>query len=142
MRRPILFMVMVMVVAAGAAASPVVVVNPNNPVRAITREEARKLLVGEQLAWAAGDATEVIEVKGDDAAVADGYLSLTRKTLGQVRAAWNRLVFSGQADPPIRFETAAEVKAAVAHRRAAIAVIDESVVDGTVRVVLRVRDAR
>jgi hypothetical protein len=126
--------------AAAAGAAPVVVVHPTNPARTISREEARKLLLGEQLSWTNGDPAEVIEVKGDDPAVAVGYLALTRKTLGQVRAAWNRLVFSGQADPPTRLSTPAEVKAAVARRPGSIALIDDSEVDGSVRIVLRVRD--
>jgi hypothetical protein len=124
--------------AAGASgAAPVLVVHPTNPTRAITREEARKLLLGEQLAWASGEPAEVIQVRGDDPAVADGYLALTRKTLGQVRAAWNRLVFSGQAEPPFRAASQAEAVSTVARRQWSIAIVDSSVVDGSVKVLLR-----
>jgi hypothetical protein len=124
--------------AAGVAgAAPVVVVHPANPTRVISREEARKLFLGEQLAWASGEPAEVVEVKGDDPVVADGYLALTRKTLGQVRAAWNRLVFSGQADPPVRAASQTEAISTVARRQWAIAIVDSGAVDGSVKVLLR-----
>jgi hypothetical protein len=135
---PFSLVAMSLCAAAGlTGAAPVVVVHPGNPTRAITREEARKLLLGEQLAWASGEPAEVIEVKGDDPAVADGYLALTRKTLGQVRAAWNRLVFSGQADPPVRAASQTEAVSTVARRQWAIAIVDSSAVDASVKVLLR-----
>lgn len=117
-------------------AGPVLIGNVQNT-RQVDREDARKLLLGETLFWPSGAAVEVFEVKGDEPAVEDGYVALTHKTLAQVHAAWNRLVFAGKAEPPVRVGTSAEAKQAVARRADAIALVDASVVDATVRVLLR-----
>jgi hypothetical protein len=125
-----------MLVAAPVAAGPVVIGNPQNATE-IDRELARKLLLGETLFWASGAAVEVVEVRADDPVVEQGYLELTHKTIAQVRAAWNRLVFAGRADPPVRVSSSAEAKLAIAKRLDAIAIVDSSAVDATVRVLLR-----
>ena len=78
-----------------------------------------------------------MEVRGDDPAAAAGYLAIARKTPSQVRAEWNRIVFSGRANPPLRFNSQAEARDAVARLTGAFAVIDSSQVDSTVRVLFR-----
>jgi hypothetical protein len=125
-----------MLVAAPVAAGPVVIGNPHNATD-VDRELARKLLLGETLFWASGAAVEVFEVSADDPAVEQGYLELTHKTVAQVHAAWNRLVFAGKAEPPIRVGNSAEAKQAVSKRPEAIAIVDSSAVDASVRVLLR-----
>jgi hypothetical protein len=126
----------ILLLAAPAQASPVLIGNPQNA-GAVDREAARKLLLGETLFWPSGAAVEVFEVRSDEPAVEAGYLELTHKTLAQVRAQWNRLVFAGKADPPVRVGTSTEAKQAVARRADAIAIVDASVVDATVRVLLK-----
>jgi hypothetical protein len=126
----------VLLFAWPALASPVLIANARNA-DAVDRELARKLLLGETLFWPSGAAVEVFEVKADEPAVEAGYLQLTHKTVAQVHAAWNRLVFAGKADPPIRVATSVEAKQAVSRRADAIAVVDASAVDATVRVLVR-----
>lgn len=120
-----------------ARAEPVVIVNPRNPVQALSREEARKLILGEQLGWPNADVVELIELRSEDPAISAAILALTHKTLSQIHAQWNRLVFSGQANPPQRLATEAEVRAAVARSPGGVAVIDSTSADGSVKVVLR-----
>jgi hypothetical protein len=129
-------LVAAMLVALPVSASPVVIGNPQNAT-GVDRELARKLLLGETLFWASGAAVEVFEVRADDPAVEQGYLQLTHKTIAQVHAAWNRLVFAGKAEPPIRVGSSAEAKYAVSTRPDSIAIVDSSAVDATVRVLLR-----
>ena len=123
--------------AAAARAEPVVIVHPKNPAQKLTREEARKIILGEQLSWSNADVVDMIELRGDDPAIAAGLLALTHKTVSQIRAQWNRLVFSGQANPPQRAATEAEVRSAVARSRGAVAVIDSASADSSVKIVLR-----
>ncbi len=122
--------------ASPVHAGPVLIGNLQNASE-VDRESARKLLLGETLFWTSGAAVEVFEVRGDERAVEDGYLELTHKTLAQVHATWNRLVFAGKAEPPVRVGNSAEAKQAVAKRADAIALVDDAVVDGSVRVLLR-----
>ena len=125
----------------GALAEPVVIVNAKNPTPSISRETARRLLLGEDLEWPSGQAAEVIELRNDDPAVSAGYLELAHKTVAQVRALWNRLVFSGQANPPARFTTAADAIGAVGRRPWALAIVDRSAVDSSVKVALSLIEA-
>jgi ABC-type phosphate transport system substrate-binding protein len=128
----------VILLAAAANAEPIVIVNLQTPVAQLTRDQARKLLLGEELSWPDGELVSLVEVRGENPSVVGGYLVLAHKTLSQMRAAWNRLVFSGRANPPLRYETEAEVRNAVARLPGAIAVIDSSEVDGSVKIVLRI----
>ena len=123
--------------ASGAAASPVIIANPSCPASRLTADQARRLLLGEDLSWDNGDATQLIEAKGETPAMAAGYPAIAHKTISQVRAEWNRLVFSGRANPPLRVGTDAEVRAEVARVPGSFAVVDSSVADATVKVIFR-----
>jgi ABC-type phosphate transport system substrate-binding protein len=123
--------------AAAARAEPVVIVHPRNPVQRLSRDEARKIILGDQLSWPNADVVDLIELRSDDHAIAAALLALTHKTLAQIHARWNRLVFSGQANPPQRAATEAEVRSAVARSPGGIAVIDSANADSSVKIVLR-----
>ncbi|HEY4883130.1 MAG TPA: hypothetical protein VII08_05790 [Myxococcales bacterium] len=120
-----------------ASAEPVIVVHPSCPVTRLDRDEARRLLLGADLSWSNGDATQLVEIRGDDPVVTAGYQAIARKTPSQIRAEWNRLVFAGRANPPLRFGTAAEARAAVGRLPGAFAVIDSSAADTSVKIVFR-----
>jgi hypothetical protein len=124
-------------IATGASAEPVVIVHPSCPVSRLSVDDARRLLLGEDLSWRNGDAAQLVELRADDAAVAAGYLAIAHKTASQIRAEWNRLVFAGRANPPLRVGSPEEVRAAVARVPGAFAVIDSSVADASVKVVFR-----
>lgn len=128
----------IVVAVATARAEPVIIAHPSCPVARLEPDDARRLIVGEELSWSNGDATQLVEMRGDDLVAAAGYLAIARKTPSQVRAEWNRLVFAGRANPPLRFSNTAEVRAAVGRLPGAFAVVDSSVADATVRVVFRV----
>ena len=61
-----------------------------------------------------------------------------RKDTDQVRAIWAKLVFTGQGIPPKEYGSASDIKKAVAADVSAIAYIEKSAVDDTVKVVLTV----
>jgi hypothetical protein len=128
--------------AAAARAEPVLIVHPTCPAKSLDADDARKLLLGEELSWSNGDATQLVETRSEDPATTAGYLAIARKTPSQIRAEWNRLVFSGRANPPLRFGSAAEARDAVARFPGAFAVIDSSLADSTVRIVFRASGKR
>ena len=124
-------------IATSASAEPVLIVHASCPVSRLSADDARKLLLGEDLSWRNGDAAQLVELRADDAAISSGYLAIAHKTPSQIRAEWNRLIFAGRANPPLRFGTAEEVRAAVGRVPGAFAVIDSASVDGTVKIVFR-----
>ncbi len=56
------------------------------------------------------------------------------KDVGQVKAMWARLTFTGRGQPPKEVGDAAAVKKAIAANPAAIGYIDDSAVDASVKV--------
>lgn len=131
------------VLALGTArAEPVIVVHPSCPVSRLSLDDARKLLLGEDLSWSNGDPTQFVEMRGEDPAISAAYLAIARKTPSQIRAEWNRLVFAGRANPPLRFNTAAEVRDAVGRLPGAFAVIDSSAADASVKIAFRLTGKR
>lgn len=58
------------------------------------------------------------------------------KDVGQVKALWARLTFTGRGQPPKEVADAAAVKKAIAANPAAIGYIDSAAVDGSVKVLL------
>jgi len=131
-------LITVTLLAAAANAEPVVIVNRQTPITQLNRDQARKVLLGEDLSWPNGEVVSLVEMRGEDETAAAGYLAVARKTLSQMRAEWNRLVFSGRANPPLRYGTQAEARNAVARLPGAIAVTDSSQVYGNVKMVLRI----
>jgi len=134
--------VAILFAAAGAGAEPVVIVHPSCPAKSLDADDARRLLLGEELSWSNGDATQLIETRSEDPATTAGYLAIARKTPSQIRSEWNRLVFSGRANPPLRFGSASEARDAVARFPGAFAVIDSSLADSSVRIVFRASGKR
>jgi hypothetical protein len=135
--RSLALAVLALCASAGAGAEPVVIVHPSCPATRLSADDARKLLLGEDRSWSNGDIPQLVEVRGEDPAVTAGYLAIARKTPSQIRSEWNRLVFSGRSNPPLRFNTPAEVRAAVSGLPGAFAVIDSSAADASVKIVFR-----
>lgn len=64
------------------------------------------------------------------------YQLLTKRPLEQIDAYWARLLFTGQASPPLRVPDDAAVLQTVRENEGAIGYVDPARVDETVRVLL------
>lgn len=67
------------------------------------------------------------------------YQKVTGKDVGEVKAIWSKLVFTGKAAAPMVYRTSAEVKKAVAADQNAIGYIEKSALDGSVKAILSVQ---
>ena len=128
-----------LLVAGAARVEPVIIAHPSCPVTSLTQDQARRLLLGEDLSWSNGDLAQLVELSVQDPVVSAGYLAIAHKTVSQVRSEWNRLVFAGRANPPLREPSPAQVRATVARLPGAFAVVDSSAADPTVKILFRVR---
>ncbi|HYD81834.1 MAG TPA: hypothetical protein VEC06_18695 [Paucimonas sp.] len=117
--------------AAGSARAEIAVItNVNNPATRMFTEQAAQFFLGQSNAFTPIDQTP------DTAIRTEFYKKAANKTLVQVSAIWSRIAFSGKGMPPKEFRSNAEVKKAVAEDPKAIAYIDKSAVDDTVKVLL------
>jgi ABC-type phosphate transport system substrate-binding protein len=123
--------------AAAASAEIVVIVNPNNPASSLTNAQVAAMYLGNASAFPDGgkaaltDQTEAASIRGDF------YQKATGRSASQAKAAWARITFTGKGTPPKELKSDADVKAFVANEPKAIGYVDSSVVDGSVKAVLK-----
>ncbi|CUI09130.1 hypothetical protein LXA47_10795 [Massilia sp. P8910] len=116
-----------------ALAEIVVVVNPKNPATRMFSEQAAQFFTGKSALFTP------IEFNEGAAIRTEFYSKVLQKEPAQVKAIWSKLVFTGKGTAPKEYHTAAEVKKAVAADVSAIAYIDKSAVDESVKVILTVQ---
>ena len=117
-----------------AQAGVVVIANPTGP-DALTKSQVSKLYLGKSKKLPNGDKAEVIEQAEGRPIRAAFHDAVTGKNDAQLQAYWSRLVFTGKGKPPKMIGSAALIKSQVASHANAIAYIDSSEVDDSVKVV-------
>ena len=125
-------------VSAWAQAQVAVIVNPKSPTASMTAEQVSNIFLGKSNTLPSGSAAQAAELPESSATREVFYTEVAGKSAAQVKAAWSRLVFSGKATPPKEMASSAELKKFVAANPDAIAYIEKSAVDGSVKVVLSV----
>ncbi|MES2153477.1 MAG: hypothetical protein V4508_27170 [Pseudomonadota bacterium] len=121
---------MTLLACGQAFAEIVVIVNPKNPATRMFSEQASQFFLGKSTMFTPIDLPESAATRGDF------YQKLCGKDSSQVKAIWSKIVFTGKGQPPKEYASAAEVKKAVAADPTAIAYIDKSAVDDSVKVIL------
>ncbi len=113
-----------------------VIVNPASGVERLSRDEAVNLFMGRYRKLPSGIAAIPIDISGESAERKRFYMLLMRKDLADVNAYWARLIFSGQASPPLQAPDARTAVELVATNRSAVAYVDRTLIDHRVKVVL------
>ncbi|SFF57416.1 hypothetical protein SAMN04488120_109107 [Fontimonas thermophila] len=114
----------------------VVIVHPSSGVDALTPADAVNIFMGRYRRLPSGLAAFPIDI-GDRSPEREAfYRRIVRKDLAEIDAYWARLVFSGQTSPPLKVPDDRAAVRLVASNPAAIAYVDRSAVDGSVKVVL------
>lgn len=113
-----------------AAAEIAVIVNPQNQATRMFSEQAAQFFIGKSTQFTPIDASESSPIR------AEFYERVVGKSAAQVKAIWSKLVFTGKGSAPKEYATNAEIKKAVAADINAIAYIEKSAVDDTVKVLM------
>jgi hypothetical protein len=114
-------------VAASASASDIVViVNPANPATAMTAAQASQFFLGKSPMFTPVDLPENSPVR------AEFYKRVAGKDLSEV-AIWSNWCFTGKATAPKEYQSAAEVKKAIAAILPESGYIEKSAVDSSVK---------
>jgi ABC-type phosphate transport system substrate-binding protein len=119
----------VLSVSAGAANAALVVVGAPSAAP-VTLDHVTDLYLGK------ASSLPVIDLPDSSPARAEFDRKVLGKDVGQVKALWARLAFTGRGTPPKEVGDAAAVKKAIAANPAAIGYLDESAVDASVKVLL------
>ena len=108
----------------------VVVVNPANPMKTLSVDQAAQYFLGRATNLTPLDQGERTPLRQNF------YQKVAGKDSEQVKAIWSKIVFTGRGFPPRQYGNASDLKRAVAANPDAIAYLDEADVDDTVKVVL------
>lgn len=117
-----------------------VVVNRDSPVQTLNQRQVSDLFLGRARALASGEGVVLFEQPSQSPLREEFYRMLNGMGLKQLNAYWARLQFSGEVLPPASLPDSRAVLDAVRRQRNAIGYVDAALADGTVRVVLRLKE--
>lgn len=133
----VLLALLCLVVTRPVLADVVVIVNLDNPINQLSREQVVDIYMGRYNHFPDGHAVAPIDMEPESQLRVAYYQKLVNKTVAQINSFWARLQFTGRAVPPVSMENAGLVKNFVKHNRDAIGYVDSQDLDNKVKVVLR-----
>ena len=142
MRRPCLpalLLAALMAFAPLARADLAVIVNLANPISALDRETVSDLYLGRSSEFPDGTHALVFDFGASNLDRARFFSALNGMSIARLNTYWSRLMFGGQVQPPLRLPDTATMLSVVANNRGAIGYVDARAVNGSVRVVLRLK---
>ncbi|WP_124949372.1 hypothetical protein [Sulfuriferula thiophila] len=119
------------------AADVVVIVNLDNPVDHLTREQVIDIYMGRYTHFPNGQIAAPIDMDPESPVRVAYYQKLVNKTVAQINSFWARLLFTGRATPPQVAPDAKAVTNVVMHNRGAIGYVDSLSLNDNVKVVYR-----
>ena len=117
-------------------AGSVVVVGSNSPIGASNENDVVKAFLGKKKDLGGVSVVPIDQGEGN-AARNDFYANVVKKSEAQLKSYWSRLIFTGKGQAPQVVGGDAEVKNMVATNPNIIGYIDESAVDGSVKVIYK-----
>jgi ABC-type phosphate transport system substrate-binding protein len=121
---------------AAHAGDYVVIVNKDNPAT-LDKSFIAKIYTGDAKAWKDGSTIAPIDLPEDNPVRASFSTDVLGKSVGNVKAVWAQLVFSGRALPPKQASSDDEVKKLVAANKNAVGYVKASSLDDSVKAVLK-----
>jgi len=118
-----------------ATAGNVVVVNAGNNSK-VSISDIKKLYLGKKGAFSNGNRAELTTLIAGSNIRESFNSEVLNKSEPQYAAYWAKMAFTGRAVPPVEYNNSEQVKAFVGSTPNAIGIIDDSLVDSTVKVVL------
>jgi ABC-type phosphate transport system substrate-binding protein len=108
-----LCLLFILVPAISSAHEIRVVVNKNNPLKSLTKQQVTDLYMGRSQYFPTGTIVVKIDAPNRSGLRAAFYENLVRMSVAEVNAYWARLLFSGRAAPPMSVSDDSEVLALV-----------------------------
>lgn len=121
-------------VGSATAADVVMVVAAESPVTALDAGEVADIFLGRALRFPDGELAVPIDQPEGSAARDAFYAAFTGKSAAQLKAHWSKVIFTGRGQPPRQVADGLEAKKLLVGNPRAVAYIESSEVDETVRV--------
>ena len=123
--------------SAGAIAADVVaVVSSKSSVTALRANQISDIFLGKSNRFPGGSQAVPIDLAEGSAARDEFYLKIAGKSPAQMKAHWSKIIFTGRGQPPREVANSVEMKKFIVQNPDTIGYIEQSFVDGTVKVLL------
>ncbi len=123
---------------AEAQADVAVIVNPANKVSKMSANDIKRIYLGKAKTFPQGSSAVAVDLK-DSSAKNLFYKKVVKKSPTQLKAYWSKLIFTGKGTPPTVKNRDEDVIKWVAENREAIAYVDASSVNSSVKVIYTVK---
>ena len=117
-----------------ARADIAVVVSADSPLRTVSQNELINIYMGRYRRLPSGDAALPVDVSPLKERF---YRALVNKDLAEINSYWARLIFSGQASPPVQMQGHEEMLQYIRRNPGALGFLDHTAVPDDVRGILR-----
>lgn len=107
------------------AGSIKIIVNSNNQINTMTRKFLADAFFKKITFWEHGESIIPVDLESDSITRKDFSNQIMNKPVTAVRSYWQQMIFSGQAIPPVEFNTEEEVIRYVGLHRNALAYVSE-----------------
>lgn len=128
------FLALLYLLMSTAHADVAVIVHPNNKLESLAPQQVQDIFLGRTRTFPNGKFALPIDQSSE--LRADFYRMLTSRPIAQINAYWARIIFTGQASPPLQLPDDTAVLQTVRENEGAIGYVNQSSVDESVRVVL------
>jgi ABC-type phosphate transport system substrate-binding protein len=115
------------------AADVVVVVSASSSVTALTAQQIAAIFLGNNARLPNGEPAVPIDQAEGSGTRDEFYAKFTGKSAAQMKAHWSKIIFTGRGQPPKEL-SAADIKKQLAVNPNAIAYLEKTMVDASVRV--------
>jgi hypothetical protein len=124
---------LILLTLAATASAQVVIVNAQNGVSALTKEQVEQLFMGKTSVFPGGGSAALL----DNVALRDAfYQAVAGKSGDQVKTYWAKMEFTGKGKPPSESASGKAVAEQVAKNPAAVGYVDKGDVGPGVKAVL------
>lgn len=117
-----------------AMADVAIIVNPANT-NTISDDDIKRIFLGKNKSFASGDKVNATNLASGNGVRSEFEQKALGKSSKQVKAYWSKLIFSGKAKPLVESGSDEDAIAYVAGNPKAIAYVDASKVNDTVKVI-------
>jgi ABC-type phosphate transport system substrate-binding protein len=119
-----------------ASAEMVAVVSARNPVTTLSKNQVVDIFLGKAGRFPDGSQAMPIDQVEGSVARDEFYLKFAGKSPAQLKAHWSKIIFTGRGQPPRVVSNSIEMKKFLNENPNAIGYIEQSAVDGSVKVLL------
>lgn len=127
------YLLPLLLLSASAQAEIVVIVNP--AVGAVSQDDVQRIFLGKKSSFEDGSTATPYYLPESSAERTVFDQKALGRSPAQLKAYWAQLVFTGKGKAPAELASSAAAKEKVATDKSAIAYVDSSVVDSSVKVV-------